>query len=185
MPDIPQIEIDASKLRGCRKSIKVIYDRSTALVNSLTGTISPDVFEIRVVLERLAVELFIKNFHQENAEELEKIIEKMEEAVQENNFMEAAKMNNRFHDFIIEKSGNHEIINVMEPLKNKINIFRLISISTPSRLKKSLAEHRDILISISRNDVEDAKKLLEIHIRKVLSIIEKKLLEKKDNFIKR
>ena len=144
-----------------------------------------DVFEIRIVLERLAVELFIRNYYQENLEELENITRKMEKAVQENNFMEAAKMNNKFHDLIIEKSDNHEISNVMEPLKNKINIFRLISISTPSRLKTSLAEHRNILASISKKDIEDAKKLIEIHIRKVLDIIEKKLLEEKNNEIKR
>jgi DNA-binding GntR family transcriptional regulator len=139
-----------------------------------------DVFEIRVVLERLAVELFIKNFHQENIEKLEEIIEKMEKAVQENNFMEAAKMNNQFHDLIIEKSDNQEIFNVMEPLKNKINIFRLISISTPARLKTSFAEHRSILASILKKDIENAKKLIEIHIRQVLTIIEKKLLEEKN-----
>jgi len=144
-----------------------------------------DVFEIRIVLERLAVELFIRNYYQENLEELENITRKMEKAVQENNFMEAAKMNNKYHDLIIEKSDNHEISNVMEPLKNKINIFRLISISTPSRLKTSLAEHRNILASISKKDIEDAKKLIEIHIRKVLDIIEKKLLEEKNNEIKR
>lgn len=144
-----------------------------------------DVFEIRIVLERLAVELFIRNYYQENLEELENITKKMEKAVQENNFMEAAKMNNKFHDLIIEKSDNHEISNVMEPLKNKINIFRLISISTPSRLKTSLAEHRNILASISKKDIENAKKLIEIHIRKVLDIIEKKLLEEKNNEIKR
>jgi DNA-binding GntR family transcriptional regulator len=144
-----------------------------------------DVFEIRIVLERLAVELFIRNYYQENLEELENITKKMEKAVQENNFMEAAKMNNKFHDLIIEKSDNHEISNVMEPLKNKINIFRLISISTPSRLKTSLAEHRNILASILKKDIENAKKLIEIHIRKVLDIIEKKLLEEKNNEIKR
>ncbi len=144
-----------------------------------------DVFEIRIVLERLAVELFIKNYYQENLEELENITRKMEKAVQENNFIEAAKMNNKFHDLIIEKSDNHEISNVMEPLKNKINIFRLISISTPSRLKTSLAEHQSILDSISQKDIVNAKKLIEIHIRKVLDIIEKKLLEEKNNEIKR
>ena len=143
-----------------------------------------DVFEIRIVLERLAVELFIRNYYQENLAELENIIRKMEKAVQENNFMEAAKMNNRFHDLIIEKSDNHEISNVMEPLKNKINIFRLISISTPLRLKTSLVEHQSILDSISQKDIVNAKKLIEIHIRKVLDIIEKKLLEEKNNKIK-
>ena len=144
-----------------------------------------DVFEIRIVLERLAVELFIRNYYQENLEELENITRKMEKAVQENNFIEAAKMNNKFHDLIIEKSDNHEISIVMEPLKNKINIFRLISISTPSRLKTSLVEHRSILDSILQKDIENAKKLIEIHIRKVLDIIEKKLLEEENNEIKR
>jgi len=144
-----------------------------------------DVFEIRIVLERLAVELFIRNYCQENLEELENITRKMEKAVQENNFVEAAKMNNKFHDLIIENSDNHEISTVMEPLKNKINIFRLISISTPSRLKISLAEHRSILDSILQKDIVNAKKLIKNHIRKVLDIIEKKLLEEKNNKIKR
>lgn len=144
-----------------------------------------DVFEIRIVLERMAVELFIKNISQENVERLEEIIRKTEKVVKENNFMEAAKMNNKFHGLIIEKSNNREMFNMMEPLKNKINIFRLISISTPSRLEKSLEEHKRIFNSIAKKDIVNAKRLIEIHIRKVFEIIEKKLLEEENKCAKR
>lgn len=144
-----------------------------------------DVFEIRIVLERMAVELFIKNISQENVERLKEIIRKTEKVVKENNFMEAAKMNNKFHGLIIEKSNNREMFNMMEPLKNKINIFRLISISTPSRLEKSLEEHKRIFNSIAKKDIVNAKRLIEIHIRKVFEIIEKKLLEEENKCAKR
>jgi DNA-binding GntR family transcriptional regulator len=144
-----------------------------------------DVFEIRIVLERMAVELFIKNISQENVERLEEIIRKTEKVVKENNFMKAVKMNDKFHGLIIEKSNNREMFNMMEPLKNKINIFRLISISTPSRLEKSLEEHKRIFNSIAKKDIVNAKRLIEIHIRKVFEIIEKKLLEEENKCAKR
>ena len=144
-----------------------------------------DVFEIRIVLERLAIELFIKNSQPDSIGQLKEIIQKMGKAAKENNFIEAAKMNNKFHDLIIKESNNDEIFNVMEPLKNKINIFRLISISTPYRAGHSVEEHQKILDSIIQKDIAGAKKLIEIHIRQVMEIIEKKLLEEKNNKKKR
>lgn len=144
-----------------------------------------DVFEIRIILECMAVELFIKNISQENVKRLEEIIRKTEKIVKEKNFMEMAKMNNKFHGLIIEKSNNREIFNVIEPLINRINMFRLISISTPSRLEKSLDEHKSIFNSIAKKDIVNAKRLIEIHIREVFKIIEKKLLlEEENNYTK-
>src|SRR6056297_2616980 len=65
-----------------------------------------DVFEIRIVLERLAIELFIKNSQPDSIGQLKEIIQKMGKAAKENNFIEAAKMNNKFHDLIIKESNN-------------------------------------------------------------------------------
>jgi len=138
-----------------------------------------DVFEIRIALECLAVKLFIENSCSEDVESLRGILEKMKKAVKEKNFMEMTKMNNNFHNVIIRKSGNSEILHTLEPLKNKINIFRLISISTPTRSEKSLNEHESILDSIVKKDIDSAKKLFEIHIKSSLNVIEKKFGKEK------
>jgi len=150
------------------------------LVSKWSAKEIKDVFEIRIVLERLAIELFIKNYSQRNVDTLGDILQKMEDAARESNFVEAAKMNNDFHDLIVKQCGNDEIFHIMEPLKNRISIFRLISISIPLRVNTSLEEHRTILRSISRKDVERAKSLIEAHIGKVLEIIENKLLEEQN-----
>jgi len=151
------------------------------LVSKWSAKEIKDVFEIRIVLERLAIELFIKNHSQKNIDTLRDILRKMENAAGENNFVEAAKMNNDFHDLIVRQCGNDEIFHIMEPLKNRISIFRLISISIPSRVDNSLKEHKGILNSIERKNIEEAKGLIEAHIGKVLEIIENKLMEEQHN----
>jgi DNA-binding GntR family transcriptional regulator len=68
----------------------------------------------------------------------------------------------------------------MEPIKNKIHHFRIISIFTPNRLEGSLKEHKEILNALINKDDELAQKLMAHHIQEVGLIIEKKLKEKED-----
>jgi len=141
------------------------------LINSWSVKEVKDVFEVRAVLECLAIELFIKNLSQENIRKLEEMFLIMKEASLENDFIKVAKMNNEFHDYIVDKSNNSEVARLMEQLKNKIEMFRLISISKPSRIKYSLEEHNKIFDSIKKKDVDGAKNNLKIHINKAKNII--------------
>jgi DNA-binding GntR family transcriptional regulator len=139
-----------------------------------------DVMEIRIALEMLAVRLAIKRILPEEIKELKDLIIKMDKAVSKGDIKKVSHFNTEFHNKIVFASKNKELLDVMEPIKNKIHHFRIISISTPNRLEESHKEHKDILNALISKNAELAQKLMYQHIQKVSSIIEKKLKEKEN-----
>ena len=104
----------------------------------------------------------------------------MRKAVLKRDVTEASCLNSLFHDKIVHASRNKELSEVMEPIKNKIYHFRIISISTPNRLKKSFEEHKKILDAIINKDSKLVQKLISQHIKKVGLIIKGKIKEKEE-----
>ena len=137
-----------------------------------------DVIELRIALEVFAVKLAIQRILPNEINELKILIAKMEKAVEKVDMMKASHLNSLFHDKIILASKNKELFEVMEPIKNKIHHFRIISIFTPNRLEGSLKEHKAIFNALKNKDDESAQRLMAEHIQEVGSIIEKKIKEK-------
>ena len=137
-----------------------------------------DVIELRIALEVFAVKLAIQRILPNEINELKILIAKMEKAVKKVDMMKASHLNSLFHDKIILASKNKELFEVMEPIKNKIHHFRIISIFTPNRLEGSLKEHKAIFNALKNKDDESAQRLMAEHIQEVGSIIEKKIKEK-------
>jgi len=137
-----------------------------------------DVIELRIALEVFAVKLAIQRILPNEINELKILIAKMEKAVKKVDMMKASHLNSLFHDKIILASKNKELFEVMEPIKNKIHHFRIISIFTPNRLEGSLKEHKAIFNALKNKDDKSAQRLMAKHIQEVGSIIEKKIKEK-------
>lgn len=159
--------------------IKIIPHRGF-LISKWSSMEIRDVMEIRIALEMLAVRLAVKRILPEEIEELKDLIIKMDKAVMKGDIKKVSYLNTEFHNRIVFASKNKELLDVMEPIKNKIHHFRIISISTPNRLKESHKEHEEILNALISKNAELAQKLIYQHIQKVSSIIEKKLKEKEN-----
>ena len=159
--------------------IKIIPHRGF-IISRWSSKEIKDVIELRIVLEVFAVKLAIKRILPNEINELKTLIAKMGKAAKKEDMLKASHLNSLFHDKIILASKNKELFEVMKPIKNKIHHFRIISIFTPSRLKGSLKEHKEILNALINKDDELAQKLMAKHIQEVGLITEKKLKEKKD-----
>jgi len=159
--------------------IKIIPHRGF-LISRWSSMEIKDVIELRIALEVFAVKLAIKRILPNEINEIKILVAKMEKAVKRKDIMKASHLNSLFHDKIVRASKNKELFEVMEPIKNKIHHFRIISIFTPNRLKESLKEHKEILNALINKDDELAQKLMVKHIQEVGLITKKKLKEKED-----
>jgi len=138
-----------------------------------------DVIELRIALEVFAVKLAIERIEPKEIDELKTLLIEMKEAVKKEDITRASQLNTLFHDKIIIASKNKELSQVIEPIKNKIYHFRIISISSNNRLKESLYEHKNILDAILDKDSILAQELISQHIKKVGLIIKEKIDEEK------
>jgi DNA-binding GntR family transcriptional regulator len=159
--------------------IKMIPHRGF-LVSQWSSKEIEDVIELRIALEVFAVKLAIERIQPKEISELKALIVKMREAVSNNENIKASHLNTLFHDEIVLASKNMELLKAIEPIKNKIYHFRIISISSNNRLKESFYEHKNILDAILNKDSELAQELISQHIKKVGLIIREKIKEKKE-----
>jgi len=141
-----------------------------------------DVLEVRAVLESLAVELAITSILPEEIEDLKRLLMKMEKSIENDDIKSSDILNTLFHEKIILASKNKEIYNVINLIKNKIHNFRIISLYTPKRIRQlSFKEHKIILEAILKKDKKLAKKLIENHIHRIKSIVEKRIKNSEKN----
>jgi len=159
--------------------IKIIPHRGF-LISRWSSIEIRDVMEIRIALEMLAVRLAVKRILPEEIKELKDLIIKMDKAVLKGDIKKVSHLNTEFHNKIVFASKNKELLDVMEPIKNKIHHFRIISLSTPNRLEESQKEHKEILNALIERDGKLAQKLIASHINHVSLIITKKIKEKKN-----
>lgn len=141
-----------------------------------------DVLEVRAVLESLAVELAITSILPEEIEDLKRLLIKMEKSIENDDIKSSDILNTLFHEKIILASKNKEIYNVINLIKNKIHNFRIISLYTPKRIRQlSFKEHKITLEAILKKDKKLAKKLIENHIHRIKSIVEKRIKNSEKN----
>jgi len=159
--------------------IKIIPHRGF-IISRWSSKEIKDVIELRIALEIFAVKLAIQRILPNEINELKTLIVKMDKAVKKEDMMKASHLNYLFHNKIILASKNKELFEVTEPIKNKIHHFRIISISSPNRLKESFEEHKKILDAIINKDIELAQGLTSQHIKKVGFIIKEKIEEKQE-----
>ena len=159
--------------------IKIIPHRGF-IISRWSSKEIKDVIELRIALEIFAVKLAIQRILPNEINELKTLIVKMDKAVKKEDMMKASHLNYLFHNKIILASKNKELFEVTEPIKNKIHHFRIISISSPNRLKESFEEHKKILDAIINKDIELAQELTSKHIKKVGFIIKEKIEEKQE-----
>ena len=138
-----------------------------------------DVIAVRMVLEKFAIKLAVENISPEEIEELKTLLIKIEKAVKEKNIPKSSDLNTLFHDKIILASRNKELFEIMKSLKNKIWGFRIISLSSPKRLDKSLEEHREILAALTNKDISHAQELIQKHIQRIKLVVEERLKTQK------
>ena len=127
-----------------------------------------EVLMVRGALEGLAASVTAKKINCQEIDRLEKIVKQMRICVDEDNLLTYFKMDDEFHDLILDICENKWVIKIRRNLHNIIYRYRFKSLSVPGRLKYSLEEHKAILESLKRHDPEEADKLSKLHMENTI-----------------
>jgi len=136
----------------------------TMVVNEVSLEDIKEVLQIRGVLEGLAARIAAKKNNKQEIEELEKAIAKMNLYVVKEDLSSYCKVDDEFHNLVLNICGNKWIIQIRDNLGNFIYRFRIKSLSVPGRLKHSLEEHRKIMESLKKHNSAEADRLSQIHM---------------------
>lgn len=130
-----------------------------------------DIFEIRMALEVLAVDLAAKNRSSEDILELENILERQISASKNNDTREFLHIDRLFHLELAKVSKNNLLYRELKRLNESYKRY-LYFTNYKYRLTNVLDEHRHIIKLIEERKSEELKKFMLEHIEDVrLSII--------------
>ncbi|GGA20136.1 GntR family transcriptional regulator [Psychrobacillus lasiicapitis] len=127
-----------------------------------------DIYECRIALESIAVALTAEQATDEQLEELEETLRETQEAIKKEEKERIVECNVRFHELIIEISGNLRLKKIVEDLHSLTYYYRLLNTKGVQRATTILKGHSDILDAIKEKNAEKASKRLEKHTQEDL-----------------
>jgi DNA-binding GntR family transcriptional regulator len=151
----------------------------TMVVTEVSPEDVKEVLQIRGVLEGLAASIAAKKINRQEIDELENVVTQMSLHVSKKDLSSYCKVDDEFHDLILDICGNKWIIQIRDNLGSFIYRFRIKSLSVPGRLKHSSEEHQAIMESLREHDSVEADRLSQIHMENTVINILKNVVKEK------
>ena len=129
-----------------------------------------DLFQVRTVLESLAIKLAIPNLSPADYEKLEQILQAGDESIQAADPKTWLEADEKLHSYIIQKSDNNILAELLDNIRNRINIFRILTAQLPARAKKAQNEHRSVVAAMKKQKDKDATELIVQHIENTYEV---------------
>lgn len=125
-----------------------------------------EIFDVREVLEGMAARLCAKR-HALVAGRLEATMNSLDKSLATHDLENVLREDMRFHEILIEMSGNRRLAIFLKALHQQIDRIRVISMYDQTRLDLSLAEHMAILSAIRDGNPDLAEEQCRLHIRSI------------------
>lgn len=122
-----------------------------------------ELYDLRIILECAAVERLCQSDREPDLESL-RAIWFAPPAERETRPKEMAKLDEAFHQTLVEAAGNREIARVHAEVTEKIRIIRRLDFLKEARIAATYEEHAKLLRQILRRRTDQALMLLKAHI---------------------
>jgi DNA-binding GntR family transcriptional regulator len=137
-------------------------------VTDVTMKSMTEVFQLRAVLEGLAVRLAAPLFTPQELDQIAADLTAAEAALSKGNLALCSKQGQKLHKAIINKVDNQRLTTIIHNLDDHVQRFRARSDRISGRLGKSVKEHRRVLDALYRKDVTAAEQAMRDHLFSVL-----------------
>lgn len=123
-----------------------------------------EIYELREVLDALAIKLFLRNYDQEKIKKLRAHVEAMKDALDKKDYQSFIKQDMEFHNCYLNNTGNSRLESIMKSLHDQINRFLNLTSNDEERCRISYDDHKKVIDAIDEGDYEQAEKMVREHI---------------------
>jgi DNA-binding GntR family transcriptional regulator len=135
--------------------LKSIPNRGS-VVATMTAQEAADIYQVRAVLEGLAVRNFINMSTEEERATLRESLNQLGDAVERKEVPAQIKAIERFYDTLLGGCYNATLVELLRLLHARIARLRATAIVSPGRARESLRELQEIAAAIEVNDATRA-----------------------------
>lgn len=113
-----------------QEGLITLFPRKGARVTEISLREVKEIYAIRANLESLAAKLAISNLKTTQMERMENLIKRMSIETKKNDIENVIKLNEKFHELIVNAGDNQRLNQLIQSLKNQIQRFRIASLFT-------------------------------------------------------
>ena len=114
-------------------------------------------------MEKIAARLVLKHINQSEIQNLKKLLKEVEKHLREKTHR-MIKIDSEFHRAIFRACHNQYLSEMIDFLRTKAHIVRFNAWSLPHRIEESILEHRMMIKTIEKRDLEGFEKLVLQHL---------------------
>jgi DNA-binding GntR family transcriptional regulator len=123
-----------------------------------------DLYTVRACLEAFACKLLAPKITEEQADELERLLEEMEPGYRLQDVNDFYPRNIHFHNRIVEMASSLKLLNLYRNLINEVHLISRLGIAKEGGRLKANPEHRAIVAALKSGDADRAELLMSDHI---------------------
>ena len=146
--------------------LKVVPYKGT-FVNSVSPEEIRQIYETAEALEGTATRLAAEKASDRDVERLEKIIDRMKNALTDNNMESWVAADLKFHETVLEIAHNKYIIGAMKRINDQVHRARQIYIRVQGKPAQSTEDHEKVMHAIRAHDAKLAREITEQHLRRI------------------
>lgn len=133
------------------------------------------IYDVREALEELVGTQLAGRVGKADIKELHGLLDDMDKATKSQRADRYHPLNLKFHDRLVELTGNAKLIAIYRRLIKELHLFRLRGLSDGGGLPVSNEEHRGIVAAIEKGNPDKAGRALREHARSSRARIHKAL----------
>lgn len=166
---VEQLGVSRTPIREALRRLQaehlIVDTGKGSMVRGITQEDVRDIMDIRLYLEGLTAFYATQNLTDEGREELSHIVDLMELYHQKQDSERLRQTDDEFHETICRLANRAVIIDTLIPLLRKTRRYRKISMQDPSRVEKTMVEHKNVYKAILSGDPEQARQVMALHIQ--------------------
>nr|WP_300093966.1 citrate lyase holo-[acyl-carrier protein] synthase [Sedimentibacter sp.] len=153
------------------------YPRRGSVVSQISMKDAQELYEIREVLEGLAIRRICMEIDSHNIKILEEIITSMDKAIESNDYSSMERLHRNWTEATLEMTNNELLKSYLLSVTKNLGRLRKISLYRPVQSIDAYKETKDIYNAIAKNDPDESERLAKLHVRNARKRFEKNLFE--------
>jgi DNA-binding GntR family transcriptional regulator len=171
-----QLNVSRTPLREAIRQLEAegfvtTVPRFGSFVSEITPQDVEDLYAIRTVIEGLAARQAAENPDPSKRDVLDNILADL--AKRTGDYRQYHEISGRFHDIIVELSGNRRLQGIYHGLAQHVSRMRTLSLAVRGRPEISLRGHRRIATAILRGRGAEAERAMRAHIEAAYGVLKR------------
>ena len=140
------------------------------------------IYPIVAALEGLAVGLAVPRMGEEDLRLMEETNGRLRDALRGRRAVEASQADRDFHEILLKKTANPDLVRVVDDLKTKLRCLEVAYFGGSIVAERSVEEHEELLDALHKRDVERASEAMKDNWRRSLQRVLEQLGDEASSF---